>query len=230
MPQTKPSKKYKAALEKVDIEKVYSLKEACALAIDTSTTKFDSSIELHVNLNVNVKHADQIVRGTAVLPHGTGKKVRIAAFTGPDKEQEAKDAGADLVGIDSLIDDISKGIINFDIIVADPAVMKNLGKVAKNLGTKGLMPSPKAGTVTPNIKKAIEEIKKGKIEYKTDKQGIIHSMIGKSSFEADKIEANVHMILDLIIAAKPAAVKGTYIQSIVLSSTMGPGIKLSLSQ
>ncbi|MBT4936489.1 50S ribosomal protein L1 [Candidatus Peregrinibacteria bacterium] len=226
MAKKHPSKKYKAALEKIDQEKLYDIKEASSLAIETSVTKFDSSVEIHINLSVDVKHADQIVRGTLVLPHGTGKTPRIAAFTEADKEKEAKDAGADLVGLDNLIAEVSKGNIDFDIAVAEPAVMKNLGKIAKNLGTKGLMPSPKAGTVTPDIVKAITEIKKGKVEYKTDKNGLIHCMIGKVSFGADKIEENAKMLLDAILAAKPSAVKGKYINSISLASTMGPGVSV----
>ncbi|PCI24911.1 50S ribosomal protein L1 [Candidatus Peregrinibacteria bacterium] len=225
----KLSKKYAAAAAKVDFDKKYALEEAVALLIETSTTKFDSSIELHVNLNVNVKHADQIVRGTTILPHGTGKKVRVAAFVEADKEAEAKKAGADLVGLETLIASIEKGKIDFDVAVAQPQVMKSLGKIARTLGTKGLMPNPKAGTVTPDIGKAIEEIKKGKVEYKTDKTGIIHSVLGKVSFGKAKLLENIKLLLELIVQARPVAVKGTYIISVSLSTTMGPGIAVDPS-
>lgn len=222
----KLSKKYAAALELVNKDKLYTLEEAAKLLTETSTTKFDSSIELHVNLNVDVRHADQIVRGTVVLPHGSGKKVKIAAFTETDMEKDAKSAGADLVGTENLIAEISKGNIEFNIAVAQPQVMKELGKIAKILGTKGLMPSPKAGTVTPDIVQAITEIKKGKVEYKTDKSGIIHVSAGKVSFGKDKILENVKSLTDAIMAARPASVKGTYVISVSVSTTMGPGIKI----
>ncbi len=225
----KLAKKYASALEKIDQKKLYTLSEASKLAVETSTTKFDSSVEIHMNLNVDVRHADQIVRGTIVLPNGTGKKVRIAAFVEADQAKEAKDAGADIAGLEDVIEDIKKGKINFDIAIAQPQVMKNLGQIAKILGTKGLMPSPKSGTVTLEIVKAIREIKKGKIEYKTDKTGIIHGIVGKVSFGAEKIEENLKTFVKAVIDSKPSGAKGQYINSIVLTTTMGPGIKIDLS-
>jgi large subunit ribosomal protein L1 len=222
-------KKYRDAVTKREKDTLYSLKEAIKLATETSTTKFDSSVEIHANLNVNVKHADQMIRGTIGLPHGTGKKVRIAAFVESDKVAEAKKAGAELAGLDDLIEAVSKGEINFDIAIAEPQVMKELGKIAKTLGTKGLMPNPKTGTVTTDIVKTIEEIKKGKVEYRTDKQGIIHCMVGKVSFGAEKLYENAKTVLDVIIASKPDSVKATYMISLSVASTMGPGIKVDLN-
>jgi large subunit ribosomal protein L1 len=222
----KLAKKYAEALGQLDPNKLYSLSEAAELITKTSTTKFDSSVELHINLNVNVKHADQIVRGTLIPPHGTGKKLRIAAFVEGDSVKACKDAGADEVGLEELIQDVKKGAINFDVAVAQPQVMKHLGKVAKILGQKGLMPNPKSGTVTPDPVQAIAEIKKGKIEYKTDKSGIIHCLVAKVSFGADKIMENVKPILEAVASAKPSAIKGTYVKSVVLATSMGPGIKV----
>ena len=225
----KTGKNYVAAAAKVEKEKLYTRAEAAKLITETSTTKFDSSVELHVNLDVDVRHADQIVRGTLVLPNGTGKTVKIAAIVESDMESVAKKAGADLVNMEDLIADIKKGNINFDIAIAQPQVMKKMGPIAKALGTKGMMPSPKSGTVTADIEKAIGEIKKGKIEYKTDKTGIIHSMVGKVSFGAKKLEENIAIILEAILAAKPAAVKGIYVKSIALASSMGPGIRVDVA-
>ncbi len=222
----KRAKKYNEVLEKIDQEKLYSIEEAVALVVESSTTKFDSTIEVHYNLNCDVKHADQIVRGTISLPNGTGKTVRIAAFVEADQVKAAKDAGAEMAGLEELIDEVKKGNINFDIAVAQPQVMKNLGKIARDLGTKGLMPNPKAGTVSADIVKTITEIKKGKMEYKTDKNGLIHSIIGKVSFGKDKIKENLEALTDVIKEAKPNAIKGIYINSISISTTMGPGIKI----
>lgn len=225
----KHGKKYQAAASKIDAAKLYSLEEAVKLAAESATTKFDSSFELHMNLNVDVRHADQIVRGTVTLPHGTGKVVRIAAFVEGDQVKVAKDAGADLAGMEDLINDVKKGIINFDIAIAQPQTMKELGQIARVLGPKGLMPSPKAGTVTTDVAKTIQEIKKGQVEYKTDKTGIIHCMVGKVSFGASKLLENVKAIIEPVLAAKPTAVKGSYVLSVALTTTMGPGVRVDLS-
>ena len=225
----KAGKNYVASAAKVEAEKLYTLEEAVQLVTETSTTKFDSSFEIHMNLNVDVRHADQIVRGTVSLPHGTGKTVRIAAFVEADQAAAAKKAGAELVGLEELIADVQKGNIDFDVAIAQPQTMKELGKIAKVLGPKGLMPSPKAGTVTQDIEKTIEEIKKGQVEYKTDKQGIIHVMAGKVSFGKDKLVENAKTIIEPVLAAKPSAVKGTYVKSLALTSTMGPGVRVDVN-
>ena len=225
----KHGKNYVAAAAKVDADKKYSLKEATTLAVETSTVKFDASVELHMNLNIDVKHADQMVRGTITLPNGTGKKVRIAAFVEADQEKAAKDAGAELVGLEELVKQVQKGELNFDIAIAQPSTMKELGKIAKVLGPKGLMPSPKAGTVTQDVAKTIEEIKKGQVEYKADKNGIVHCMFGKVSFGADKLLQNAEALVEAILAAKPSAVKGAYVKSTSVSSSMGPGILVDVA-
>lgn len=225
----KHGKKYAAAAAKVEKDTLYTLEDAAKLAVETSTTKFDASVEVHINLNVDVRHADQIVRGIVVLPHGTGKKVRIAAFVESDQVAAAKKAGADLAGMEDLINEVKKGNIEFDIAIAQPAVMKDLGQIARILGPKGLMPSPKAGTVTDNVVATIEEIKKGQVEYRTDKTGIIHCIAGKTSFGGAKIFENVKTIVDAVLAAKPAAVKSSYVKSVTLASSMGPGVKVNPS-
>lgn len=212
----------------VDPNKSYSLDEACELLKKTATTKFDSSCELHVKLGVDVKQADQLSRSTVSLPHGTGKDVRVIAFVNENKLKEAKDAGAVKAGLDDLIEEISKGWMDFDVAVASPDVMKNLGKVAKTLGTKGLMPNPKAGTVSPEIGKTISELKKGRVEFRTDKQGQMHNAFGKVSFSAADLKENVKALIKAIVEAKPATAKGTYIVNISLATTMGPGIKLDV--
>lgn len=212
----------------VDPNKSYSLDEACELLKKTATTKFDSSCELHVKLGVDVKQADQLSRSTVSLPHGTGKDVRVIAFVNENKLKEAKDAGAVKAGLDDLIEEISKGWMDFDVAVASPDVMKNLGKVAKTLGTKGLMPNPKAGTVSPEIGKTISELKKGRVEFRTDKQGQMHNSFGKVSFSAADLKENVKALIKAIVEAKPATAKGTYIVNISLATTMGPGIKLDV--
>ncbi len=226
----KKGKKYLAALEKCgNAETLYSLKDAIALLKSLDTSKFDETMEVHVKTGCNPKHADQIVRSTIILPNGTGKSVSVAVFTDEEeKVSEAKKAGADIVGADDLIAEVTKGNINFDVALATPAYMRNLAKVARVLGPKGLMPSPKAGTVTPNIGKSVEELKKGKIEFKTDKTGIIHSIFGKKSFSAEHLEENIQTLLNAIKEAKPSGVKGTYIQKITLTSTMAPSITLDL--
>jgi large subunit ribosomal protein L1 len=225
---SKKGKNYRKAAEMVDPNKSYSLDEACELLKKTATTKFDSSCELHVKLGVDVKQADQLSRSTVSLPHGTGKDVRVIAFVNENKLKEAKDAGAVKAGLDDLIEEISKGWMDFDVAVASPDVMKNLGKVAKTLGTKGLMPNPKAGTVSPEIGKTISELKKGRVEFRTDKQGQMHNSFGKVSFSAADLKENVKALIKAIVEAKPATAKGTYIVNISLATTMGPGIKLDV--
>lgn len=221
-------KKY-AAAKKLLEEKSYSLKEAVELLKKTSITKFDSSCEIHLNMGLDPKQADQIVRGNVVLPHGIGKKVRVIAFTAEALEKQAKEAGAVDAGM-HLIEKIEKGWLDFDIAVATPDMMKNLGKIAKTLGQKGLMPNPKAGTVTTDIKKTIQEIMAGKVEYRLDKLANIHNIFGKASFDADKLEENLKAFIKAILHARPSGAKGIYIKSITLTTTMGPGIKLDVNK
>lgn len=225
----KLGKKLVKAMELVDNNKLYTLDEACELLKKTATTKFDSSCEIHLKLGVDTKQADQLVRSTVALPHGTGKEVRVIAFVNEDQVKEAKEAGAVKAGLEELIEEIIKGYMDFDVAVASPDVMKNLGKVAKILGTKGLMPNPKAGTVTPEIAKTIAELKKGRVEFRTDKQGQIHNVFGKVSFSAEDLKGNLKALLKAINDTKPSGVKGTYIQGLSLATTMGPGIKVSVS-
>jgi large subunit ribosomal protein L1 len=226
----KHGKKYRSALELIEEGKKYSLKEATALAKKTANTSFDSTIEIHISTGANVKHADQVVRATITLPKGTGKKVRIAAFCDESDAAAAKKAGADVVGGEDLIEKVSGGEIDFDTAVATPAMMKSLAKVARILGPKGLMPSPKAGTVTPDTANAIEELKKGKIEYKTDKSAIIHSVLGKSSFSEGDLYENANAFLKSVLDNKPTGIKGTYIKSITITSSMGPGIPVDTNE
>lgn len=219
-------KKYRAALEQVDRTKLYGLDEALALAASTATTKFDSSIELHVNLGVDPRQADQMVRGTVVLPHGTGKTIRIAVFADGAQAEAATAAGADLVGTDKLLADIEKGKLAFDMLIATPDKMATLGRVAKILGPRGLMPNPKSGTVTPDVAKAVTDAKRGKVEYRIDKQAIIHQSVGKVSFKAGNLVENTNILLSAILKSKPSSTKGTYIQAITVTSSMGPGVKV----
>ncbi len=219
-------KKYKEKAALVDSEKKYSLNEACELLPNLSTTKFDATAEVHVNINADTTQADQLVRTTVTLPHGTGKTVRIAAFVKDEEADAAKKAGADIAGISTLLPDVEQEKINFDIAVASPDVMKDLGKIAKILGQRGLMPNPKAGTVTKDIAKTIDELKKGRIECKMDKQGIIHATFGKVSFGGKKLEENLETILAAIKDAKPAGIKGEYIKSVSISPSMGPSVKV----
>ena len=221
-------KKYVKAAEMVDRNKLYTMDEACELLKKTATTKFDSSCELHVKLGVDVTQAEQMVRSTVSLPHGTGKDVRVIAFVNENQAKEAKEAGAVKAGLDELIEEILKGWLEFDVAVASPDVMKNLGKVAKTLGTKGLMPNPKAGTVTPDIAKTIAELKKGRVEFRTDKQAQMHNIFGKASFSTADLKDNLKALLKAIVDTKPAAAKGTYIEALSVATTMGPGIKLDL--
>ncbi|MFV0380033.1 MAG: 50S ribosomal protein L1 [Anaerorhabdus sp.] len=219
-------KKYLEALKLVDVKKTYTQEEAVALAKKTSTTKFDASVEASFNLNVDPRHADQQIRGAMVLPHGTGKVQKVLVVTQGAKEQEAKDAGADFVGGKEILEDIKKGWFEFDVIVATPDMMGELGKLGKVLGPKGLMPNPKTGTVTTDVEKAVNEIKKGKIEYRVDKEGNINVMIGKVSFTDEALQENFKLLYDTIKKARPAAVKGIYMRSATISTTMGPGIKV----
>ena len=222
----KLSKNRKISLEKIDSEKSYSLDEASALVKEVTTTKFDSSVDLAIRLGVDPKKANEMVRGVVSLPHGTGKSMKLLALVTPDKEEEAKKAGADLVGMDDYIEKIKKGWVDVDVIVTMPSVMGKLGPLGKVLGPRGLMPNPKTGTVTMAIAKAVSDIKGGKIDFKVDKTGIIHASVGKVSFTADKIKDNANELIKTIIKLKPSGAKGTYIKSISMSSTMSPGIAI----
>jgi large subunit ribosomal protein L1 len=222
----KLTKNRKGSLEKYDREKLYSLKEASDLIKGFSKLKFDSSIDLAINLSVDPKKADQNVRGVVSLPNGTGKDVKVLALVTPDKEDEAKKAGANLVGLDDYIAKIKGGWTDIDVIITMPSVMGKLGPLGKVLGPRGLMPNPKTGTVTMNVGKAVEEVKAGKIDFKVDKNGIVHVSIGKVSFDSDKIYENAKEVIQHIIKIKPSSSKGNYLQSISMSSTMSPGIKV----
>ncbi len=219
-------KKYIEACKLIDNTKTYNYKEAVELVKKTSVTKFDSSVEVSFSLNVDPRHADQQIRGAMVLPNGTGKTQKVLVITQGAKEQEAKDAGADFVGGKETLEEIKKGWFDFDVIVATPDMMGELGKLGKLLGPKGLMPNPKTGTVTMDVTKAVNEIKKGKIEYRVDKEGNMNVLIGKCSFTDEQLAENYKALYDVILKARPAAVKGGYMKSITLSSTMGPGIKI----
>jgi len=222
------SKRYKELKASFDNKKGYSTEEAVGLVLKTSTTKFDASIEVHFRLGIDPKKGDQMVRGTVALPHGTGKTKKVAAFVPANKEAEAKEAGAELVGGEELIAEIAKtGKIDFDIAVATPDMMPKLAKVAKILGPKGLMPSPKNETVTPNIKKAIEELRRGRVAFKNDDTANVHMIIGKASFPKEKLLENLTALMEAIRRAKPATSKGTYLRSVTLTSTMGPGVKIA---
>ncbi len=220
-------KKYNAALEKVDSTKLYSVEEAAKLVKETSTVKFDATVDVSFKLNVNPKQADQQVRGTLILPHGNGKTKKVLAIT--DKTEDAKNAGADLVGAQEMIDKIAGGWFDFDVIVATPNMMPLLGKVARVLGPKGLMPNPKTGTVNPDIARAVKEIKAGKVEYRVDKEGNMHVSVARASFDAKKIEDNMQALVDAIIKARPASVKGTYVKNAVVHTTMGPAIHFTFN-
>ncbi|MCA9373834.1 50S ribosomal protein L1 [Candidatus Peregrinibacteria bacterium] len=225
----KHGKKYRQVLEKLEGKESFTLDEAVQLLKETSTTKFDSTCEIHMRLGIDPTHADQLVRNTITLPHGTGKSVRVAAIVPDSKVKEAMDAGAVKAGHEDLIEEISKGFLNFDVVVATPDVMKDLGKVAKTLGTKGMMPNPKAGTVTPTPGDTIKEIAKGRVEYRTTKQGQIHQIFGKVSFGEAELKENLKAFIKAVVDAKPAAVKGTFVKNMSVSTSMGPGIKLDMS-
>ncbi len=221
-------KKYEAAKAKVDRSKVYNYKEAITLAKELASTKFDSSVEVSFFLNIDPRQADQNIRGAMVLPNGTGKTRKVLVITQGAKEEEARAAGADYVGGQDMLEQIKNGWLDFDIIVATPDMMGQLGRLGKLLGPKGLMPNPKTGTVTMNVAQAIEEIKKGKVTYRTDRDGNVNVMIGKCSFTDDALAENFKALYDQMVRIRPAAVKGTYIKGCTLSTTMGPGIKVTV--
>ncbi|MEL0225942.1 MAG: 50S ribosomal protein L1 [Flavobacteriaceae bacterium] len=220
------TKKQKEARAKVDAKKTYSLEEASALVKDLTNVKFDASVDLAIRLGVDPRKANQMVRGVVTLPHGTGKNVRVLALVTPDKEAEAKEAGADHVGLDEYLQKIKDGWTDVDVIVTMPSVMGKLGPLGRVLGPRGLMPNPKTGTVTMDIKKAVSDVKGGKIDFKVDKTGIVHASIGKASFDALKIQENADELLKTIMKLKPSTTKGTYVKSIFMSSTMSPSISI----
>lgn len=220
------TKNMKDALSKFDVDKQYGIDEAAKIVKDITYTKFDSSVDVSVRLGVDPRKANQMVRGTVALPNGVGKDVKVLVLCTPDKEAEAKEAGADFVGLDEFIEKIKGGWTDIDVIITMPSVMGKVGALGRVLGPRGLMPNPKSGTVTMDIGKAVKEIKAGKIDFKVDKYGIIHTTVGRASFEADKLVENVQEIVQTIVKLKPAAAKGTYMKSITLSSTMSPGVKV----
>ena len=226
----KNSKKYRGAVEKIDRDKRYGLEEGCKLAVETATAKFDESVEVSARLGVNPKHADQMIRSSVSLPNGTGKTVRVLVFAKGVKAQEATDAGADHVGAEDLIPRIQEGWLDFDVTVATPDMMGVVGRLGRVLGPRGLMPNPKVGTVTMDVKKAVTELKAGKIEFRTEKTGIIHAPIGKVSFGADKIQENLTTLMQALHRLKPATAKGQYFKSVTLACTMGPGIRLDVNE
>jgi len=222
----KLTKKQKEATAKIDKSRLYSLKDASALVKEVATAKFDESVDIAVRLGVDPRKANQMVRGVVTLPHGTGKDVKVLALVTPDKEEEAKAAGADHVGLDDYLQKIKDGWTDIDVIITMPAVMGKLGPLGRILGPRGLMPNPKTGTVTMDVAKAVQEVKAGKIDFKVDKTGIVHASIGKASFDAEKIADNASELIQTLIKLKPTAAKGTYIKSIYISSTMSPAIAL----
>lgn len=222
----KVGKKYKMALEKVDRLKYYDLKEALQLAKEIAFANFDESVDAAIKLGVDPRHADQMVRGSVTLPHGTGKQVKVLVFAKGEKAKEAQEAGADYVGDDDLVKKIQDGWLDFDKVVATPDMMGAVGKLGKILGPRGLMPNPKVGTVTTNIKEVVKNLKAGMIEFRVDKAGIIHAPVGKKSFDVEKLEENFKALLETLIKAKPASAKGQYVRGIAISTTMGPGIKV----
>ena len=226
----KYGKNYKKALDQIQGKALFKIDEAIKIAQDTSATKFDSTVEIHFNLNIDSRKADQMIRGTVILPHGTGKTVKIAAIVNDDKVKAAKAAGAASAGLEDLITEFSKGKINYDVIVATPDVMKHLGKIAKILGQKGIMPNPKSGTITNDIEKTIKELMQGRIEFRNDKEGNVHTIFGKVSFKEDELKNNLKTILKEIRDAKPSGVKSGYIKSITITTTMGPGMRLDVNE
>lgn len=220
------TKNRKKAIEKIEPGKLYKLNEAAQLVKVVTTTKFDASVDIDVRLGIDPRKSNQMVRGVVTLPHGTGKEVRVLVLCTPEKEAEAKEAGADFVGLDDYVDKISGGWTDVDVIITMPTVMAKIGKLGKVLGPRGLMPNPKSGTVTMEIGKAVKEVKAGKIDFKVDKFGIVHTSIGKVSFSAEKITDNAREFIHMLLKLKPASTKGTYLKSVYLSSTMSPGIKI----
>ncbi len=225
----KRSKAYRAALEKIDRTREYEIGEALQLLKDGVQTRFDQSVELAVNLGVDPRHADQMVRGTVSLPHGTGRSVRVLVFAKGEQVMEAQEAGADYAGAEELIEKVKGGWLEFDAVVTAPEMMRDVGKLGSILGPRKLMPSPKAGTVTNEIAKTVKELKAGKIEFRVDKFGIVHAAVGKLSFPAEQLADNLTTLVEAVLRARPAAVKGTYLKKLTLSTTMGPGIKLEKS-
>ncbi len=223
---TKLTKNQKFALEKLDKDKFYTLKEASSLVKEMTKTKFDASIDLDVRLGIDPRKSNQMVRGVVSLPHGTGKETRVLVLCTPDKEAEAKEAGADFVGLDDFVEKIKGGWTDMDVIITMPSVMGKVGQLGRILGPRGLMPNPKSGTVTMEIGKAVKEVKQGKIDFKVDKTGIIHASVGKVSFEPQKIVENAREFISMVNKLKPAAAKGTYIRSVFISSTMSPGVRI----
>ncbi len=224
----KLTKNQKAAVAKVDAAKMYTLPEACALVKEVTFTKFDASVELHVNLGVDPRKANQMVRGVVTLPHGTGKQTRVLVLCTPDKESEAKEAGADYVGLDEYIDKIKGGWTDVDVIICTPSVMAKVGAIGRILGPRGLMPNPKTGTVTMEVGNAVKEVKAGKIDFKVDKTGIVHVAVGKVSFTAEQICDNAQELISAIIKLKPQNLKGTYLKAVSICSTMSPGIHVDI--
>ena len=222
----KHGKKYEKAVGKLERGKKYPLDEACKLLPETKVAKFDESVDIAVRLGVDPKHADQMVRGTVVLPHGLGKSKRVLVIAGADKQKEATDAGADFVAGEEVVEKITGGWMDFDAVVATPDMMRAVGRLGKVLGPRGLMPNPKVGTVTFDVGKAVSEVKAGKVEYRVEKAGIVHVPIGKVSFGAEKLTDNARALLNSLLRPKPAAAKGNYLQSVAVSSTMGPGVKI----
>ena len=224
----KHGKKYIESKKLVDKTKLYDLEEGCALCVDMAKAKFDETVELHVRLGVDSRHADQQVRGAVVLPHGTGKNVKVLAIVKGDNEKAALEAGADLVGAEDMVAKIqNEGFMDFDVLITSPDMMGLVGRLGRVLGPRGLMPNPKAGTVTPNIAQAVKDAKAGKIEYRLDKANIIHVPVGKASFGTEKLVENINTVMDAVVKAKPAAAKGQYIRSVSIATTMGPGVKLN---
>jgi large subunit ribosomal protein L1 len=225
---TKHGKRYRAAAELIDRERLYQPAEAVDLVKQTSTLGFDPTVEAHIRLGVDPRHADQMVRGTVVLPHGTGRSVRVAVFAQGDKAQEALRAGADEVGSDDLVKRIEAGWLEFDVALATPDLMGQVGRLGKILGRRGLMPNPKAGTITFDLERAIGEVKAGRVEYKVDKAGIIHVPVGKASFEGEALVANLAALMDAVNRARPSGAKGQYLKGLSISSTMGPGVRVEV--